>query len=113
MAGYYQLTNRKNNVKMKSEEKRKMIPLVIALSLTGIVFVFYLIQMNNLVAKGYELNDCRSLINGLEETRHDLHLKVAELNSPQYLVSLAEKYGLVAVDSVTHLKAKKEFVSVR
>ncbi len=70
---------------------------VLVFSLIALAGLTYLIQINSLITKGYEIQDLKSEISDLKLETDDLELEVLQLKSMSRVKKEVEKLDMVAV----------------
>ncbi|MFH1822994.1 MAG: hypothetical protein ABH830_04830, partial [Patescibacteria group bacterium] len=73
-----------------------------------IIGVFYLVTMNDLIVKGFKLQDLKKDIAIIKNENKDLELKVMALESLNNLHEKAAKLNMVAVGEVDYLTVFRE-----
>ncbi|MDD5043240.1 MAG: septum formation initiator family protein [Patescibacteria group bacterium] len=76
---------------------------VIILVLIVAAGLLYLVQINSVAAKGFEIKDLEKRIETLKDDNKNLELKIAELQSHSYLAEKIKGLNMVAVSKVDYL----------
>ncbi|MDX9779210.1 MAG: hypothetical protein RBT30_03155 [Patescibacteria group bacterium] len=82
--------------------------LVMACFVSGI---FYLIGMNDLTVKGFELKDLKNKVSVLAEENQDLHAKALHLQSYTALSPRLDDLEMVAVENILYLNPQAAVVA--
>lgn len=96
-------------IKTNTKKKIKMISIstkILNVTLITLLFVFsfaYLVQMNSLSTKGYQIKELESKISDLQQDSKDLELQVFELKSMDNIKSKVSQLNMVKVDKVEYL----------
>lgn len=99
--------SKKLQVLSQALQQRKSVKTcnVISLSLLLVFGIAYILQMNGMATKGYEIADRKATINELKETVRDLELETLELKSLSTIEKKVQQLDMVAVGtSVEHLQ---------
>lgn len=89
-----------------------MLIVFVAVMLVGSSFV-YLIQINEIAAKGFELKKIEQEIGLLSQENEKLSLEVIELQSMSNLQERIEKIEMIPVDRISYLDITTSLVSAR
>ncbi|MFH1427962.1 MAG: hypothetical protein ABIG60_05570 [Patescibacteria group bacterium] len=102
--------NKKNRGKIFKLRNFASIKLLNIIMLIFIVIagVFYLVTMNDLIVKGFKLQEFKNEITILKNENKDLELKVMALESLNNLHEKAAKLNMVAVGEVDYLTVFRE-----
>ena len=91
---------------------KKHLNLIIVILIVGIGIV-YLLQMNHMSVKGYEIKDLENRIQDLEEYNKKLQLQIDEKQSLSYINDKLADLQMVDVGRVEYLSAKAASVAVK
>ena len=86
-----------------------LLVLFAAIFVTG---VFYLIQVNSLATKGYQIKDLDNKVAELKDMNKKLEVEVTELRSTARINHEIEKLNMVAVSRFEYLKANGTSVAI-
>jgi len=86
---------------------------IIILGLIVLVSFLYLIQVNSVAAKGFEIKDLEKRIEELKDGNKDLELKVAEFQSRGYIEKEIQKLNMVAVSNVDYITTVSTVVAYK
>jgi hypothetical protein len=72
----------------------------------GLIFmsVAYLAQINNMVAKNFELRELQTSLKNIQDTNQQLTISLMQSRSLSNLEEAAKSLNLVSVDKIEHLK---------
>jgi len=72
----------------------------------GLIFmsVAYLAQINNMVAKNFELRELQTSLKNIQDTNQQLTISLMQSKSLSNLEEAAKNLNLVSVDKIEHLK---------
>ncbi len=76
-----------------------------------VLFVFYLIQINNLVSQGYSIKEYEKKIQNLERENQELQIELTKLRSPERLAEAAKGFEMVQNKAISYLVFHKETVA--
>ena len=76
---------------------------IIILGLIILISFLYVVQVNSVAAKGFEIKDLEESIEALKDGNKDLELKVAKLQSRGYIKKEIQKLNMVAVSNVDYV----------
>jgi hypothetical protein len=88
-------------VDLKLELKTAWVGLVLVCIFSG---VFYLYEVNDLAAKGYELKELQSKVASLQETNKKGVIKKVELMSMYNIEKATQNSNLVSLNNATYLE---------
>jgi len=106
---YYKLA--KNNESADSK-KGKLILTLGAIFLIIVLSVFYLIQVNNLVAKNFELRAFQKIITQSQNKNQELTISLMQLRSLKSLEQAAKDLNLVLIQEPKYLKIAPGFFAM-
>ncbi len=105
---YYQY---KNSAIAVPERGKIALSLAIIFGLV-LLSVFYLIQINSIVAKNFELRSAQSALKEKQEKNQQLMVDLTQARSLKSLESAAKDLNLVAVEKVDYLKTLTGFFAL-
>ena len=102
--------SKNNSVKLKPKAKKFSLPGIdlkrVNLLIGAVIVVMgvvYLVQINALATKGYQIRELESQLAQLEEEKSDLELESLELQSMGSIKDKVADLGMVAVGQAEHL----------
>lgn len=81
---------------------KKLLTIIIAV-FAAMFLVFYLMQINSLATKGFELRELEDQISQLEDENKKIELQLVEMQSMRYLAQHALDLDLVDAEAITYL----------
>jgi hypothetical protein len=94
------------------KEKGKInLNLVILFGLI-LLSVFYLVQINKIVAKNFELRASQDVLKEKQEKNQDLLVSLMQARSMSNLENAAKSLNLVAIEKINYLKAVSGFFAL-
>ncbi|MFA5318232.1 MAG: hypothetical protein WC323_02040 [Patescibacteria group bacterium] len=81
----------------------------------GFVFicVSYLVVSNQLISRGFAINDVKTKLEELEKSNRDLELTAINLESYSYINEKVAELGMVSIGEVEYIEAASEAVAMR
>lgn len=106
------IRDRKLQVNQKKERSFWLPSLSILLLIACFVSgIFYLVGMNNLTVKGFELKDLKNRVSVLAEENQDLQAKALHLQSYTALSPRLNDLEMVAVENILYLNPQAAVVA--
>jgi len=106
------IRDRKLQVNQKKERSFWLPSLSILLFIACFVSgIFYLVGMNNLTVKGFELKDLKNRVSVLAEENQDLQAKALHLQSYTALSPRLNDLEMVAVENILYLNPQAVVVA--
>lgn len=84
-----------------SKAKKPIIAVFLLVMLVGALSI-YLLEVNNIAAKGYEIRELESQVNEIQEENEKLAVRVIELKSMNELDEKVAALDMVPVDGMTY-----------
>ena len=86
--------------------------MIILISLISFSGLLYLVQINSLATKGYEMKNLDEQISELKSKNKRLEIQIAELSSTERILAQLDKLEMVEVARVEYLKANGTSVAI-
>ena len=105
-------TNNKRKLSIKIEKKPKKLSFSfrflnkIVLFLIIIGGVGYIMGVNDIVIKGFEVQDTKTRLSQLRQENNTLELRVMSLSSFNNVSEQAEKLGMIKADNIEYLSGE-------
>lgn len=108
MTKYSHLTQKKaqKKVSKKSLPKLKVNIKTLNITLSALIFIFgmsYMIQVNGLVAKGYQIKELEGQVQDLEQIKSDLELEALSLQSMGSIKEKVADLDMVEIGQTQYL----------
>ena len=116
MSKFFHLTKKQKKYPVKRVRRMKVkikTLNIIAVTLFFVIGFYYLIQINNLVVKGYQIKELEKKISQLKLESERLELETLQLQSMGNIEEGVEKLGMVAVGEIEYLVPISPAVAIR
>lgn len=95
--------------KYRLNQRSWLIMILVAVCVSGLL---YLVQVNALATKGYEIKDLETQASELKQKNKKIKLQITELRSTERLAKEVERLELIEVTRVEYLKANGTSVAI-
>jgi hypothetical protein len=102
--------------KMNHRKLRKFSKPLMVIGLLGLILgsiITYLVEVNYIAAKGFQVRDLEKEITLLEEENEKLQVQVVQLKSMTDLSEKVQELGMVPVDKITYFETTGQVVARR
>ena len=93
-------------------QTKKLLVLVLIFA-TLISGLFYVLQVNSIATKGFEITALRKQINDSEDKNKTLQISVSDLKSIYVLQLKSESFGMIKAESIDYLALPPANVAAR